>query len=185
MEHTEVYLLAKYLDISQLMRHATSRFAAVASQNFRADACVEAFSRVFNHGSDGDSGLRAQILKLCLENSERLSPDGEPTLLLLEHEPIAWKMVLRQAHEHTSLVEALVQTQRFLEDALQKSQETIKALKQKAEEKTTDRDPTLMLLEKTDKCRNCDKDFGSYVDQQEGGIVRCKGCRCRHYLTPL
>ncbi|KIW26592.1 uncharacterized protein PV07_09674 [Cladophialophora immunda] len=181
MEHTEVYLLAKYLDISELMRHATSRFIGVAKKNFRADAFVEPFSRVFNHGGDGDSGLRAQILELCLENSEHLPPDGELTLLLLQHEPIAWKMLSRQAHEHACQVEELAKTQLALEETLQTSQDTIETLGQSVEEMTLDRDRILTLLEKYDRCRNCEKDFGSYVDKHERGIMRCKGCRCRHY----
>ena len=89
--HTGVYLLAKYLDISGLMQHAISKFKTLV----RVDAFVEPFAQVFNHGSDGDSGLRSQILELCLENCEHLSQEGDLTLLLLQHEPIAWKMLLR------------------------------------------------------------------------------------------
>lgn len=181
MVHSEVYLLAKYLDISELMRYATSRFTAAVKNNFRADAFLETFSRVLNHGGGGDSGLRAQILELCLENSEHLPQDGELNLLLLQHEPIAWKMLSRQAHEHTCRVEELVETQRALEETLQTSQETIETLRQRVEETTTDSDRTLTLLEKYDTCRNCGKTFGSYVDKHERGIIRCKDCRCRHY----
>ncbi|KIW65508.1 hypothetical protein PV04_07763 [Phialophora macrospora] len=181
MLHTEVYLLAKYLDISGLMQHAKSSFTAVVKENFRADAFLEPFSRVFNHGGDGESGLRAQILELCLENSEHLPQDGDLTALLLQHEPIAWKMLSRQAHEHACRLEDVIETQRALEDTLQNSQETIGTLRQRVEELTADRDLTLTLLEKHDRCRNCEKDFGSYVDKHERGIIRCKRCRCRHY----
>ena len=179
--YTEVYLLAKYLDISELVQHATSSFAAVVKSNFRARAFLESFSRVFDHGDDGDSGLRAQILELCLENAEDLSQDGELTLLLLEHEPIAWKMLSRQGHKHACQVQEVVETQRALEETLQNSQDTVETLEQRVEELTTERDRVLTLLEKYDRCRNCERDFGSYVDKHERGIMRCKGCRCRHY----
>ncbi|KEF57252.1 uncharacterized protein A1O9_05169 [Exophiala aquamarina CBS 119918] len=181
MVHAEVYLLAKYLDISELMQDATSRFTAEVKKNFRADAFLEPFSRVFNNGGDGDSGLRAQILELCLENSEHLPQEGQLTLLLLQHEPIAWKMLTRQAHEHACRVEEVIETQRALEETLQTSQKTIETLKQRTKEMTTDRDRTLSLLEMYDTCRNCDKTFGSYIDKHERGIIRCKDCRCRHY----
>lgn len=181
MVHTEVYLLAKYLDISELMRHATSRFTAVVKRNFRADAFLEPFSLAFNHGGDGDSGLRAQILELCLENSEHLPEDGELTRLLLQHEPIAWKMLSRQAHEHASQVQEVVEKQSALEETLQTSQQTVQTLERRVEEMTTERDRMLTLLEKYDNCRNCGKDFGSYVDKHERGTIRCKSCRCRHY----
>ena len=69
MIHTEVYQLAKYLDIDELMQHATRKFTAVVEKNFRADAFVEPFARIFNHGNDGGDGLRAQMVRLCVENS--------------------------------------------------------------------------------------------------------------------
>jgi hypothetical protein len=181
MVHTEIYLLAKYLDITELMQHATSKFIAVAKEKFRPSAFIEPFARIFNYGSDGDSGLRAQVLDLCLENSGSIPPEGDLTLLLLQHEPIAWKMLLRQAHEHARQVQAAVEMQGVLEDSLDTSQETIKSLERRVEEATSDRDRMLTLLEKYDNCRNCDKDFGSYVDKHERGIMRCKVCRCRHY----
>jgi hypothetical protein len=72
--------------------------------------------------------------------------------------------------------------QQGFEDTLQTSQEAIGRLEQRVEEITTDRDRTLTLLEKYDKCRHCEKDFGSYVDKHEGSVMRCKMCRGRHYI---
>lgn len=181
MVHAEVYLLAKYLDITELMRHAASTFTAAARRDFRVDAFLEPFSRVFENGGDGDSGLRAQILELCLENSEHLPEDGELSLLLLEHEPIAWKMLSRQAHSHAGEMKEFVETQQALEETVQTSQETIETLERRIEGMTTERDRMLALLEKYERCRNCEKEFGSYVDKYEPGIMRCKSCRCRHY----
>ncbi|KAK5203073.1 hypothetical protein LTR96_011312 [Exophiala xenobiotica] len=181
MFHTEVYLQAKFLGISELMRHARNNFAAVVKSNFRADAFLEPFSRVFDHGEDGDSGLRAQILELCLENSEDLSQDGELTFLLLQHEAIAWKMISRQGHKHACQLQEAVEAQQALEETLQNSKDTVETLEQRVEELTSERDRVIALLEKYDRCRNCDRDFGSYVDKHERGIMRCKGCRCRHY----
>ena len=172
MIHTGVYLLAKFLDIGDLMQHAISKFRNLVKENFRADAFVEPFAQVFNHGTDGEGGLRSQILELCLENSEHLSQEGELTLLLLQHEPIAWRMLLRQANEHTHQVEGAAELERVLKDTLQTSQETIKSLEQRVEEMTMDRDRILALLEKYDTCRHCERDFGSYIDTHERGIMR-------------
>jgi hypothetical protein len=64
MIHTEVYLLAKYLDIGELMEHAKEEFTRVVKKSFRADAFVGPFARVSSHGDDGGDGLRFQILTL-------------------------------------------------------------------------------------------------------------------------
>ncbi|EXJ93223.1 hypothetical protein A1O3_01780 [Capronia epimyces CBS 606.96] len=180
MVHTEIYLLAKYLDIRELMRQAMSRFTASVEKNFRADAFLEPFSRVFNHGGDGANGLRAQILESCLAYSGYIPQDGELTLLLLRHEPIAWKLLSRQAHEHACQAKKAIETQRALERDLRNSQEAVKILRQQVEEVTADRDHTLKLLKEHDSCRNCRQFFGSYVEEGEPRILRCKSCRCRH-----
>jgi hypothetical protein len=177
MVHTEVYLLAKYLDVGELMEHAAGKFTAVVKKRFRAAAFVEPFARVFNHGGDGGDGLRAQIVGLCLENSEHLPQNGELARLLLEHEPVAWKLILRRDEEHARQIDETAKVQQILGESVETLQGTIQSLRQREEDLTVDRDRMLALLEKHDKCRNCDKEFGSYVDKHERGIIRCKTCR--------
>ncbi|KAK6376323.1 hypothetical protein LTS17_006918 [Exophiala oligosperma] len=192
MVHTEVYLLAKYLDISELIQLATNKFIATVKENFRADAFVEPFSRVFEHGADGDSGLRAQILLLCLENSQHNAQDTELAKLLLHHEPITWKMLLLQARKHTSLVDEIMEgqralekqhtqtqqksiemlsqkfeTQRIHEKNVQTLQNTIETLNQKVEDIEKHWDDMCKLLQKYDECRNCGNEFGSYIKKDE------------------
>jgi hypothetical protein len=178
MIHTEVYLLAKYLDIGELMEHAKEEFTRVVKKSFRADAFVGPFARVSSHGDDGGDGLRFQILTLSLENLENLPKDRQLTRLLLEHEPVAWKLLLRREEEHNENLGV----RRLLEQTLEALQGIIENLRQREAELTTDWDRILALLEKYERCRNCDKEFASYVEKHEPGIVRCKSCRCRHYL---
>ena len=182
MLHAEVYLLAKYLAVGELMKHATEKFTAVFKKSFRPDTCIEPFVRVFNAGDDCSDGLRAQILRLCLENSEHIPQDGELTRLLMEHEPVAWKLLSWRDEEHARQIDEAVKVRQILEAEVGAFQGTIKTLGQRVVDLNADRDRILALLEKHDNCRNCDKEFGSYVDEDERGIVRCKKCRCRHYL---
>lgn len=181
MIHAEVYLLAKYLDIGPLMERAIERFSAVIAKSFRADAFVEAIARVYNHGHDGGNGLRARILSLCIDNSELIKQDGKLARLLEEHEPIAWKLLLRRDAEHACEWDETVRVQLDLQMTLEVLQVTTKSLRHREVDLIEDRDRMIALLEKHDKCRNCDKEFGSYVDRDERGILRFKTCRCRYY----
>jgi hypothetical protein len=155
MFHAEIYLMAQFLDINELMGYSTNRFKAVAKADFRASTCLEPFSLIFKHGTGGDTALRAHILELYSENPERLSQDEELTLLLLQHEPIAWKLLTQQAQGHASLVQEVGEMQRNLEKSLQISQASIRYMEQRVEEMTVERDRMIALLERFDRCRNC------------------------------
>ncbi|RMD41185.1 hypothetical protein DV735_g3964, partial [Chaetothyriales sp. CBS 134920] len=69
MRHVNVYILAKYLQIDALKRRSISKFSELVTRRFRPAAFIEPFAQVFNHGSDGGDGLRAEILDLCAKHS--------------------------------------------------------------------------------------------------------------------
>lgn len=90
-------------------------------------------------------------------------------------------MLSQQGHKHAHQLQEAIETQQALEATLQNLQNTVETLEQSLEDLTTNKDRTLTLLEKYEKCRNCEKVFGSYVDKHERETIRCKHCRCRHY----
>lgn len=182
MIHAEVYLLAKYLDIGELMEHAKEEFTRIVEKSFGADAFVEPFARVFSHGDDGGDGLRAQIYRLSLENLKHIPKDGKLNQLLLEHEPVAWNLLLRREEEHDRQTNESLLVRQVLEQTLEDLRGKMEDLRESEAELTTERDRMLALFEKHDRCRNCEKEFGSYGDKDEPGVIRCKACRCRHYL---
>ena len=99
----------------------------------------------------------------------------------MEHEPVAWKLLLWRDEEHARQIDEIVKVRKVLGESLEALQGKIESLTQREEELTVDRDRMVGLLEKYDNYRNCAKEFGSYVDKYENGVVRCKICRCRHY----
>lgn len=181
MIHTEVYLLAKFLNISPLIQQATNLFTAAIEEDFSSDALIEPSKRVFSHGDDGGFGLRAQIVKLCVKFSYKIQQQGELYGLLMEHEPVAWRLLSWQEGEHSHELMEIYKTHLILKERQQDLRREIEVLSREKGAWTTEKASILSLLEKHDNCRNCGKGFGSYMDKHERGVVRCKDCRCRHY----
>ena len=91
----------------------------------------EDFARVFNHGHDGGDGLRAQMVMLSLENSEYFQQDGKIARLLMEHEPVVWRLLLWRDEEHAHQIDETVKVRLVLEESLEVLQGKIESLTQR------------------------------------------------------
>ena len=182
--HIRLYILADYLDVEALKESALQNCRHHLLCHFDGRKLLDVIAHALANTKSDDTGLRPQILRSCVANSDEVRNFQPLWGLLQDQESLAWTLLLEAQDEQTFL-QSQLKTSRL--DA-STAQSLLQSRDKDLERAHENLKAAVKLANHTKECRNetCDKEFGASLETYANGYIkglRCKRCKCRHSVT--
>ncbi|EXK40912.1 hypothetical protein FOMG_04479 [Fusarium oxysporum f. sp. melonis 26406] len=180
LSHLRVNAIADYYNIEKLAKHSTSKIYTILQDDLDFLILPKIIEEMSTTTRDAD--LRSLIAKATAKYIGELTSLQVLRTLELEHN-LAIDILEAYGKRIQPLLEDLSAAR-----VLQNSYKQARNVQQRHKNLTVAKIRSVLeLLENTTKCRNCNKEFGCYIQEPAGAVndpsryaLRCSGCQCRH-----
>ena len=165
-----VYAIADKYDIGLLKELAEAKFSALLDDFPPTTYLPDITKEVFTLCPPHDHGLQVTIIEFCKENLEQVMKDVNMRLVILDFPSLALAMM----DASTDLLERRASIQHSLIEQVKSEKQLVEKLE-------------AVVRMQGKHCRHCHEPFNGYLEKpnrlsDEEYILRCGGCRTKHYL---
>lgn len=180
VSHLRVNAIADYYGIDKLAKLATRKIELILKKELDFHIIPQIIAEM--SAANRDSEIRSVIASATARYIEELASSQVLRTIDLEHH-----LTIEILEACGKRIQKLVEDLSAANEANNEYKEVIRKLEGDRDLNAEKVRAIMQQVRLTSKCRNCKKEFGSYIeeptnilDETSRYVIRCRGCLCRH-----
>jgi hypothetical protein len=188
LSSVRVYAIADKYDIPSLKRLAKERFESWAKKNWAREDFSDIVREIFESTPTSDRGLRDIVIRIVALHADVLTKKDEFRRLIEEDGDLGLSTLCQLLETHSEEKAGLRSRIGQLETNTATLEQQLQQCRRNLNHRVEEIDATIKKLNRLGECRQCGRNANIFMNVEtsyngrEISVIRCKGCRTRHYV---